>query len=165
MENNSTNNTQKLSRRKFLSYATQGAVGISIISQFGLAACNLQKRTNPIFPAVEFDPNNTFSPNEWQILNKIQTHLLPSEDNAPGALEVNATAYLDAALRSSEDEKLKIGDLKSAIKEIEDLALKLFKKNWILSGLITGIDFTRYFLFRSNQNLSHKIIVIINLNH
>lgn len=132
MENNSNNNQQNLSRRKFLTYATQGAVGISIISQLGLAACNFQKRTQPIFPAVEFDPNNTFSPQEWKILHKIQTHILPSEENAPGALEVNAIAYFDAALRSSEDEKLKIENLKSAIKEVENLALNQFKKNILI---------------------------------
>jgi gluconate 2-dehydrogenase gamma chain len=43
----------------------------------------------------------TLDPDQWRILAKVQDHLLPAEpDNpsAPGARDVNATAYLDRAM-------------------------------------------------------------------
>lgn len=43
----------------------------------------------------------TLSPDQWLTLAAVQGHLLPSEPdnpNAPGAMEVHATAYLDRTL-------------------------------------------------------------------
>jgi gluconate 2-dehydrogenase gamma chain len=40
----------------------------------------------------------TFSQAQWAIIAAVQDHLLPSEPDAPGSREVNATAYLDRTL-------------------------------------------------------------------
>jgi gluconate 2-dehydrogenase gamma chain len=40
----------------------------------------------------------TFSRSQWKIIEAVQDHLLPSEPDAPGASDSNATAYLDRAL-------------------------------------------------------------------
>jgi gluconate 2-dehydrogenase gamma chain len=54
----------------------------------------------PAEPMVPERPQ-TLTPDQWRTLASVQDHLLPSEpDNprAPGAREVQATAYLDRAL-------------------------------------------------------------------
>ncbi|MEA3278590.1 MAG: gluconate 2-dehydrogenase subunit 3 family protein [Pseudomonadota bacterium] len=40
----------------------------------------------------------TFDPNQWKTIEAVQDHLLPSETDAPGGREANATAYLDLTL-------------------------------------------------------------------
>jgi len=40
----------------------------------------------------------TFSQSQWSTIETVADHLLPSEPDAPGAREVNATAYLDHTL-------------------------------------------------------------------
>jgi len=40
----------------------------------------------------------TLDPVQWATIAAVQDHLLPSEPDAPGAREVNATAYLDRTL-------------------------------------------------------------------
>jgi gluconate 2-dehydrogenase gamma chain len=42
------------------------------------------------------------SPTQWATIAAVQDHLLPSEPDAPGAREVNATAYLDRTLADPE---------------------------------------------------------------
>jgi gluconate 2-dehydrogenase gamma chain len=45
------------------------------------------------------DPaRKTFDAHQWQTLEKVQDHLLPSEPGAPGASDINATYYLDRTL-------------------------------------------------------------------
>jgi gluconate 2-dehydrogenase gamma chain len=40
----------------------------------------------------------TFNRAQWSIIEAVQDHLLPSEADAPGARDLNATAYLDRTL-------------------------------------------------------------------
>jgi gluconate 2-dehydrogenase gamma chain len=40
----------------------------------------------------------TFSRAQWALVETVQDHLLPSEPDAPGSRDVNATAYLDRTL-------------------------------------------------------------------
>jgi len=41
---------------------------------------------------------DTFDSDQWALIAAVQDHLLPSEPDAPGAREINATAYLDRTL-------------------------------------------------------------------
>jgi gluconate 2-dehydrogenase gamma chain len=43
-------------------------------------------------------PGQTLSPAQWSTIEAVQDHLLPSEPNAPGARDLNATEYLDRTL-------------------------------------------------------------------
>jgi gluconate 2-dehydrogenase gamma chain len=40
----------------------------------------------------------TFTRTQWELIATVQDHLLPSEPDAPGSRDVNATAYLDRTL-------------------------------------------------------------------
>jgi gluconate 2-dehydrogenase gamma chain len=44
------------------------------------------------------DSGQTLSRAQWTTIQAVQDHLLPSEPDAPGSREVNATAYLDRTL-------------------------------------------------------------------
>jgi gluconate 2-dehydrogenase gamma chain len=40
----------------------------------------------------------TLDPEQWSVLEAVQDHLLPSEPDAPGSRDIEATAYLDRTL-------------------------------------------------------------------
>lgn len=49
-------------------------------------------------PSAESERGATLDARQWATFAAVQEHLLPSEPDAPGARDVNATAYLDRAL-------------------------------------------------------------------
>jgi gluconate 2-dehydrogenase gamma chain len=76
-----------MKRRDFLKGTSAAlATGSPLVD----AAVNGLSRTTP--------PGSTFDADQWTIIESVQDHLLPSEPDAPGARDANATAYLDRAL-------------------------------------------------------------------
>ncbi len=68
---------------------------------------------------------------QWKTILAVQEHLFPSGENAPGAVEVNAKAFLYAVLsdanRDNEDRKL----IKDGLLSLQDICRKKYKKRFI----------------------------------
>lgn len=76
-----------MKRREFLKQASRAAVAAS-----APCAGAVVRAGESAFSSEVFDED------QWLLLEVVQMHLLPSEPDAPGAEEVNATAYLDRTL-------------------------------------------------------------------
>lgn len=76
-----------MKRREFLKGTSLAAftVGIPVASAG-------ENANTPMFTGQTLDQV------QWSIIEAVQDHLLPSEPNAPGARDLNATAYLDRTL-------------------------------------------------------------------
>lgn len=97
-----------MNRRALLALAAIGVAGTG--AYFG----------NGFLPMRQGDPGKTLSASQWLILSSVLEHLLPSEEDSPGAQEVNAIGYLDAALmHADQGDQL---DIKNGCVVIEALA-------------------------------------------
>ncbi len=84
-------------RRTFLARTAQWA-GIGAAGGFladGFIDLRRPLRVDPTPPGA---PPKSLTPAEWRTLAAAQARLLPTDDLGPGATEVNAIGYLDAAL-------------------------------------------------------------------
>lgn len=77
-------------RRRFLEGLAAGA-GL-------LLSARLSAATTPLGDGAPATLSDAVMDSRWPTLAAVQAHLLPSESNAPGAQEINATAYLRNAL-------------------------------------------------------------------
>ncbi len=77
----------RMSRRTFLARSAAAAAAL------GLAACARDHRP---------DDRQRLDEARWRALEAAQDRLLPSSPGAPGARDVRATAYLDAALAEAD---------------------------------------------------------------
>jgi hypothetical protein len=87
----------RLNRRTLFGLAT-AAVGTATVATFwfrGFLDPNRASRTEATKPGAG---HVTLTDAEWAALAAAQERLLPSDDDGPGAREVNAIGYLDAAL-------------------------------------------------------------------
>lgn len=73
-----------MKRRDFLITSGSGISSLSIPSIVNAAIC-----TDIPVAAIK-----KFTQRDWFIIAAVQNHLFPSEDNAPGAIEINALRYL-----------------------------------------------------------------------
>jgi len=95
-----------MNRRTFLMRTAMAAAAVSL----PITMCSPDKRAKLL---LERDPA-VLSEKEWHILKVVQEHLFPSEEDAPGASDVNAAAFVqwvltDAAIDESEQAFLKEG--------------------------------------------------------
>lgn len=102
----------RISRRSALKLA-----GGSVLSSLGCV------RRLPVLPEnfAEGDPK-IFTPQERQFLTAVQSHLLPSEIDSPGAQDVHATQYLELALTGSDINPAHQGQIKRGIVALESLS-------------------------------------------
>lgn len=66
----------------------------------------------------------TFSQPQWTTIEAVQDHLLPSEPDAPGARDSNATAYLDRTLADPKFDPDVKGFILDGIGWLEEIAEK-----------------------------------------
>ncbi len=72
-----------------------------------------------------------FSKQEWQTLEAVQDHLLPSGPEEPGAKDVNATVYLHAALSEPERDPSSRTFLRKGIVQLERISMDLKGKHFL----------------------------------
>lgn len=77
-----------MDRRRFLVRSSVALASTPIFSPF-IASADTVNLFHP--PPGEY---LGISPEQWAILEAVQAHLLPTEADAPGAVDVNALAYL-----------------------------------------------------------------------
>ena len=85
----------RMSRREFLA---RSAVAASVASLAELRACTRSPEVRRPEAIAPVEGSERFGPAELAALEAAQDVLLPSGDGSPGARDVRATAYLDAAL-------------------------------------------------------------------
>ncbi len=94
-----------ISRRALLQGA--GALGTAAVAAVGSAGVSARAGTPA--PEVEQSTSSTAAPesyehltaDEAELLESIADHLIPSDENGPGALEARAVRYIDRALGSA----------------------------------------------------------------
>lgn len=70
------------------------------------------------------------NPDQWRLIRTVQDHLLPSEPDAPGASDIDATAYLDRALGDARfDPEVKAFVL-NGVGWLEDLAVEQERRSF-----------------------------------
>ena len=109
-----------MKRRRFLRWGAGGLLlgGSGLVS--GAAWV-------PDFSAIRLEATG-LNARQWALIAAVQDHLLPSEKNAPGAVDVNATAWLQWVLcdPSVEDEQRQF--FRKGAEELERLGRKLHGK-------------------------------------
>ncbi len=124
-----------MNRRSFLS--TSGSA--MLVSHFPMLFATDGMSENPLIMVDEFRINTSLSQSkvtidpglsrrQWKTIIAVQDHLFPSEQDAPGAKEVNSQAYLYAVLsdanRDDEDRLL----VKNGLLELQDICWQQYKK-------------------------------------
>jgi len=124
-----------MNRRSFLS--ASGSTMLVAHSPMLFATDGMSE--NPLIMGDEFSINSSLSQSkvtidpglsrrQWKTIIAVQNHLFPSEQDAPGAKEVNSQAYLYAVLsdanRDDEDRQL----VKNGLLELQDICWKQYKK-------------------------------------
>lgn len=110
-------------RRKFLALAGTSALAAGAVPSF-LSGCGLRTRAEPVDATLSREHAQTFYSSEWDLLAAVQDHLLPSAPDAPGAKDVNATGYLDAALRGSDVNPEEAKIIKRGLPSLHELSQK-----------------------------------------
>lgn len=98
----------RMSRRVFLALTARSAALVAIGSS---SACALRTLSVPI-------DGRLFSPAEEATLRAVQDHMLPSTPDSPGARDVNALDYLDAALRGSDVDPRDLPRIRAGAREL-----------------------------------------------
>ncbi len=90
----------RISRRIFLVLAARGLLAASALSALGISQPEIAFGSAPAFNSTDqlSRAPKIFTPEERLLLVAVQEHLLPSEPGSPGARDIRATAYLEAAL-------------------------------------------------------------------
>ena len=79
-------------------------------------------------PVVAIEPSNgsALSADQWQTMDCVLNHLLPSEKNAPGAKEIFATAWLYNALSRSDIEEQHRDMMREGVVKLEKISREMF---------------------------------------
>ncbi len=124
-----------MNRRSFLS----ASGSVMLVSQSPMLFATDGMSENPLIMGDEFSVNSSLSQSkvtidpglsrrQWKTIIAVQDHLFPSEQDAPGAKEVNSQAYLYAILsdanRDDEDRQL----VKNGLLELQDICWQQYKK-------------------------------------
>ncbi|MCW9014835.1 MAG: gluconate 2-dehydrogenase subunit 3 family protein [Gammaproteobacteria bacterium] len=121
-----------MDRRSFISTSIHTSVGsILIASSPFLFATNSWPTPRKILRHSKATISSGLSRRQWKTIITVQEHLFPSEDNAPGAREINAKAFLYAVLsdaqRDDSDRKL----VKDGLISLQDICWETYKQTFI----------------------------------
>ena len=75
-------------------------------------------------PGARSPAGQTLDPSQWSTIEAVQDHLLPSEPEAPGARDLNATAYLDRTLSDPKFDPDVKGFILKGIGWLEEISLE-----------------------------------------
>ena len=107
-----------MDRRTFLMRTAMAAAAVSL----PVTMCTPEKRANLL---LERDPA-VLSEKEWHILKAVQEHLFPSEEDASGASDINAAAFVQWVLTDTTIDKREQNFLKENLTSLDDEA----KERW-----------------------------------
>ncbi|MDM8566233.1 gluconate 2-dehydrogenase subunit 3 family protein [Candidatus Halobeggiatoa sp. HSG11] len=113
----------KHSRREFLILTT----GFMVMSASPTLSAKFSLDS---IPKVVIEPHQSIglSKKQWQIMAQVQEHLFPSEENAPGAKDVYATAWLHNALLMPNVDQKHIQFIRNGLINLEKLSQTSFQK-------------------------------------
>jgi gluconate 2-dehydrogenase gamma chain len=85
------------------------------------------------FPAVAIEPSrrSALSAAQWQAMDRLLNHLFPSENDAPGAKEIYATAWLHNALTMPDVEQQHRDFMRDGVLMLERTSGEIFHKAFI----------------------------------
>lgn len=83
----------RMDRRAFLARAAAASAAVSAL---GLSGCGGTRPSEQ--PPADSGSKARLDRIEWRVMEAAQARLLPSGPDSPGAIDIRATAYLDAAL-------------------------------------------------------------------
>jgi len=115
-------------RRSFLKW-TLASVGTTTIQRWTYAESVVNTADS-----TKTTTSSGLTRRQWRILVAVQSHLLPSDKNAPGAQDVHAAVYLHNVLRSSQfdvDDRLLV---KRGILAIQKISHQLNNEFYTLSS-------------------------------
>lgn len=107
--------SRTMGRRGFFARIS-GATALAALSP-GIDA---EKLTTPLSPGSVLP--RQLSDRQWQTLVAVQDHLFPSATDSPGAREINAMTYLDAALADPKLDPAEADFIKNGIGWLEEIA-------------------------------------------
>lgn len=110
-----------LSRRAFL----RSTAGGSLLALFGLPSVTAETSDGGDGPPA-LDEALT-----WQILDRVQQHLLPSEPGIPGAQEINALIYLRFVVQDPKVEAETRAFIPQGAVWLEDMARQLTQRSFL----------------------------------
>ena len=114
-----------MKRREFL-LQTSGLLAMTAVQSLRIARA---QDLNGSFPNVATDQTG-LSARQWQTIVAVQNHMLPSEQDSPGASDVNAETYLKWVM-SAPDTRSEARDfLRDGVIGLESLARKLTSKTF-----------------------------------
>jgi gluconate 2-dehydrogenase gamma chain len=113
---------ERINRRKFLGLTTLFAIGASL----PLNSCLPDERPEV---AATRDPN-ILSELEWKILIAVQEVLFPHEENAPGAVDINAAGYFQWVLADPEMDPSEINFKKKGLSRLNEASLEVFSSEF-----------------------------------
>ena len=90
----------------------------------------------PDFSAIRLEATG-LNARQWALIAAVQDHLLPSEKNAPGAGDVNATAWLQWVLSDPSVNDRQRRFFREGADELEALSLKVHKAAF---QTLSGVD-------------------------
>jgi gluconate 2-dehydrogenase gamma chain len=102
----------RMNRRTFLARA---AAASAALSAMGLTGCGARS------PGHRAEAPR-LSPDQWRTAAAAQALMLPSKPGSPGAVEVQATAYLDAALAEAQMDAGDRAAVKAGLSRLDALA-------------------------------------------
>ena len=103
-----------MKRRRFLYWSMGGALASGILPAQA-------KNWMPDWSAVRLEATG-MDASQWQTMAAVQAHLFPSEENAPGAAEVNAVSYLQWVLSDPALEKTTRDSFREGVKSVMALS-------------------------------------------
>lgn len=105
-------------RRRFLA-ACAGTVVLPLASQI---------------QAVERDTADGLLKEPWQTLAAVQEHLFPSDGDAPGARDINATQYLKNVIDHHDIDASEKEFIQNGVKWLNGLAKEQYSANFVMLG-------------------------------
>ncbi len=116
-------NKTAIDRRRFLKGSSMLVAGSATFSMIGCASLSDYNSSSPRANSVD----TGLTKQEWNELDQIQQHLLPSEEHAPGAKEVNARAYFQWVLSDPDYDHSDRKFIKTGLTALTALCLKQHK--------------------------------------
>ncbi|WP_456380807.1 gluconate 2-dehydrogenase subunit 3 family protein [Thiolapillus sp.] len=123
-----------MKRRSFLCWGMGGMLASGILPAHA-------KNWMPDFSAIRLEGTG-MNAAQWRVMAAVQAHLFPSEQNAPGAVEVNAAPYLQWVLSDPGLEKTTREQFRKGVETV-----------MALSKAEHGQDFSRLTLAQKEQLL------------
>ena len=84
-----------------------------------LTAFNVSATPQTIHTKVRHSATQVFSKSDWLTIAIVQNHLLPSEQSAPGAVEINALHYLHSYLSNPSTDPIEVKFIHSGVQKLQ----------------------------------------------